>query len=89
MISWFGRMESYMALSTAEAKDVATFSRLRSLKRGSSSIAGETGCLSINFGEACWLLRHRWSCRLSSDVISLGKGCRLSLDVIIPDVILC
>ena len=25
VISWFGRMESYMALSTAEAKDVATF----------------------------------------------------------------
>ena len=25
VISWFGRMESYMALSTTEAKDVATF----------------------------------------------------------------
>ena len=24
VISWFGRMESYMALSTAEVKDVAT-----------------------------------------------------------------
>ena len=25
VISWFGRMESCMALSTAEAKDVATY----------------------------------------------------------------
>ena len=24
VISWFGKMESYMALSTADAKDVAT-----------------------------------------------------------------
>ena len=55
----------------------------------SSSIAGETGCLSINPDEARRLLRRKRSCRLSLDVISLGEARRLSLDIISPDVILC
>ena len=54
-----------MALSTAEAKYVTTFylgerssdHRSTSLKRGSSIIYGETGCLSINPGEAHMLPR--------------------------------
>ena len=64
-------------------------SRSRSLERGSCSIAGEIGCLSINPDEARRLLRRNQSCRLSSDVIGLGEARSLSLDVIGPDVILC
>ena len=124
VICWFDRMESCMALSTAEEKDVATcdlggsmfllkttiwfdwydlhfgmmqrgqwssslWCRSRSLERGSSSIAGETGCLSINLDEARRLLRCKWSSRFSLDVIGPSKAHKLSLDVISHDVILC
>ena len=61
----------------------------RSLERGSSSIIDETSCLSINPGEAHRLLRCNQSCRLSLDVIGPREAHRLSLDVIILDVILC
>ena len=88
-----------MALSTAEAKDVATCYLGESSseapicdldqERGSSSIVGETRCLSINPGEAHRFLERNQSCRVSSDVIGPGEACRLSLDVISPDMILC
>ena len=65
------------------------WSRSRSLERGISSIASEIGCLSINSGEARRLLRRKQSYRLSSDVIGPNEVRRLSLDIIIPDVILC
>ena len=80
-------------------------------EKGISSIANETGCLSINLVEARSLPKGNRFCRLSSDVIGLGEArtllkCkqtyrfssdvigpgeahRLSLDVIIPDVIIC
>ena len=54
----------------------------------SSSIVGEAGCLSINPSEPRRSLRCKHSCRLSLYVISPGEDHRLSLDVIIPDVIL-
>ena len=63
--------------------------QLISLERGISSIADETGCLSINPKKSDWFLRNKLSCRFSSDVIGLGEARRLSLDVISPDVILC
>ena len=87
-----------MALSTAEAKDVATCYLGESSseapicdldqERGSSSIVGETRCLSINPGEAHRLLRRKRSYRFPLDVIGPGETRRLSLDVISPDVIL-
>ena len=40
-----------------------------------------------NPGEARRLIRRKWSCRLSSDVIGPGEACRLSLDVIIFDAL--
>ena len=58
-------------------------------ERGSSSIAGEIGCLSINPSKAHSSLRRKQSCRLSSDVIVPNEAHRLSLDVVNPDVILC
>ena len=64
-------------------------SKSRSLERGSSSIAGEIGCMSINHGEAHRFLICKKSCRLSLDVISPGEDPKLSLNVISPDVILC
>ena len=54
-----------------------------------STIADETGCMSINPDEAHRLIRCNHSFRLSSDVIDPGEDRKLSLDVIIPDVILC
>ena len=65
------------------------WSKSRSFKRGSSSIFGETGCLSINPGEAHRLLRCKQTYRFSFDVIGLGEARRSSFDVIIPNVILC
>ena len=65
------------------------WSRSRSLERGSSSIAGEIGCLSINLGEARRLLRHKRSCRLSSNVIGPSEDRRLYFNLISPNVILC
>ena len=64
------------------------WSRSRSLENGISSIVAKTGCLSINPSEAHRFLRHNQSYRLSLDVISPGEARRLSLDVIILDVIL-
>ena len=56
-------------------------------------MAGETGCLSINLGEARRLssdvIGPSETHRLSSNVIGLGEARRLSLDVISRDVILC
>ena len=53
------------------------------------SITGKAGCLSINPSESHRFLTCKQSCRLSSDVISPGEARRLSLEVIIPDAILC
>ena len=60
------------------------WSRSIYLKRGSSSISGETGSLSINPNEARRFLRCKWSRKLSSDVIGPGKARNLSLVVISP-----
>ena len=57
-----------------------------SRKKGISSIADETGCLSINPGKARRLLKSKRSCRLSLDVIGPGEARRLSLDVISPEI---
>ena len=62
---------------------------MRSLEKGISTIADEIGYLSINPSEARRFLRRKRSSRLSSDVIGPGEACRLSLDIICPDVILC
>ena len=64
------------------------WSKSRSLERGSSSIVGEIGCLSINPGEAHRLLRCKQTCKFPLDVIGPGKAGRSSLDIISPDVIL-
>ena len=65
------------------------WSRSRSLETWSSSISSETGCLSINLGEARRFIRCKQTYRLSLDAISPGEDYTLSLNVIVPDVILC